>query len=254
MQNEFDLTVHSIDFVVERRYAPHDGYEVLGRTSCRFVWNIEGSATLCFGASEIATRAGDILLMSPQNDHSVKVGGEGYHFITVSFSIPAQALPHSLFPVSFLADSALSYLFPAMYRAYERKEMGWQIEIKSAVYRLLDRLCTDRLRTESEGEKMKETVAYIKSHYEQKLTLAHLAKVSGYSVPHFKSVFRSEMGCSPIAYLNRFRIGRATDLLRSGMFTVAEAADACGFENVYYFSNAFKKLTGMTPGECRRGK
>lgn len=254
MQNELDLTIHGIDFVVERRYTPHDGYEVLGRTSCRFVYNIEGNATLRFADRELKTGAGDILLMSPENDHNVSVGENGYHFITVSFSIPGQSLPRSLFPVAFLADGSLAYLFPAMYRAYEMRETGWQLEIKGAIYTLLSRLCADRLREESEGGKIRDTVAYIKTHYSKKLTLAELARVSGYSVPHFKTLFREEMGCSPIAYLNRIRIGRATDLLRSGMFSVSETADACGFENVYYFSNVFKKLTGITPGRCRGEK
>ena len=86
----------------------------------------------------------------------------------------------------------------------------------------------------------------------KKLTQEELAHISGYSVPHFKKLFRDETGTSPIRYLNDFRIGRAKDLLASGLFSVQEVATACGFENVYYFSNVFKKQTGISPKHYKK--
>ena len=43
------------------------------------------------------------------------------------------------------------------------------------------------------------------------------------------------------------------DLLRAeGDYSVSEAAEMCGFSSLYYFSRAFKKHMGVTPGRYRR--
>ena len=39
----------------------------------------------------------------------------------------------------------------------------------------------------------------------------------------------------------------AAELLSSGKFSVSDTAAATGYENVYYFSSAFKKYMGISP-------
>lgn len=52
---------------------------------------------------------------------------------------------------------------------------------------------------------------------------------------------------SPVEYINKLRIKKACELLKSGMYTVSEAAEKTGFTNVYYFSRIFKSITGVNP-------
>ncbi len=252
METEWNPTILDIDFVVERTYEAGDSYGVAGRTSCRLVFIPDGDATHIFPSGKTATYAGDVLFLPPANDHTVEVGKSGYHFITVSFSVSPCAVPDDLFPIASLHDPGLLYLFSSMYKAYEAKDTGWQMEVKSAVYALLFRFASERNRSHEQERKLSHTIAYMKENYAKKLTLEELAQVSGYSIPHFKKLFRDETGSSPIRYLNDFRIGRAKDLLGSGLFSVQEVAAVCGFENVYYFSNAFKKQTGISPKHYRK--
>ncbi|GAA5477863.1 xylose operon regulatory protein [Haloferula helveola] len=53
------------------------------------------------------------------------------------------------------------------------------------------------------------------------------------------------------AILNR-QMDDATRLLIAGDMTVSEVADACGFSSVHYFSSAYKRERGVTPGSIRR--
>jgi AraC-like DNA-binding protein len=38
-------------------------------------------------------------------------------------------------------------------------------------------------------------------------------------------------------------------MIRSGIFTLQEVAQSCGFRNEYYFSRVFKQYTGTPPGK-----
>ena len=50
------------------------------------------------------------------------------------------------------------------------------------------------------------------------------------------------------------KIERAKDLLIENELSVSEIAHELGFEDVHYFSRAFKKWTGMTPAQYRESK
>ena len=42
---------------------------------------------------------------------------------------------------------------------------------------------------------------YIEQHYQEELTIEHLAKVAGISSRHFMRLFKKRYGCSAIEYL-----------------------------------------------------
>lgn len=55
----------------------------------------------------------------------------------------------------------------------------------------------------------------------------------------------------PLTYLTRWRMQRATRLLRSGAATIAEVADQVGYDAEAAFSKAFKRWVGTAPGAYR---
>ncbi|MGQ9491544.1 MAG: helix-turn-helix domain-containing protein [Anaerolineae bacterium] len=57
---------------------------------------------------------------------------------------------------------------------------------------------------------------------------------------------------TPIAYLNRYRIQQAKQLLTNTHKTITEIALEVGFSSSSYFSRIFRRKTGMTPEAYRR--
>ena len=53
-------------------------------------------------------------------------------------------------------------------------------------------------------------------------------------------------------YIMNLRIENARDLLLSGEVNVTEAAQLSGFDDIYYFSTAFKRKTGFAPTKLLR--
>lgn len=93
----------------------------------------------------------------------------------------------------------------------------------------------------------------IDTTFDQEIRIAELAKEAGVSEVHFRNQFRQCFGISPLRYLKQVRIDNAKQLLRSGYYSVTEAALECGYENVSYFSCDFKKMTGISPTQFING-
>ena len=91
----------------------------------------------------------------------------------------------------------------------------------------------------------------IENRYPEKITLEQLAQACGMSVSAFRRAFAGVYEQPPLAYLLRFRVEKARELLLLG-FSVEETAQRTGFSDANYFVRYFRTVTGMTPGRFRR--
>ena len=93
---------------------------------------------------------------------------------------------------------------------------------------------------------------YIQQHPEGSLSVSDLAE--SLHLPHNGLIwkFNRELNMSPKQYIQLCRINRAKELLLDGDLPVSRIAELCGYSNMYYFSNAFKKSEGMSPSAYRR--
>ncbi len=82
-------------------------------------------------------------------------------------------------------------------------------------------------------------------------TLPALAKSSGASVRTLERLFTVETGMAFAAWRQRLRMLEGMRLLMNGQ-SVADAADATGYESVSAFVVAFKTTVGETPGRWLR--
>jgi AraC family transcriptional regulator len=95
---------------------------------------------------------------------------------------------------------------------------------------------------------------YIDANLEgENLTVARLAKVASLSQFHFARAFKAAVGKSPHHYVSEHRLERAKVLLRRGDQSLLDIAVALNFSSQANFTRAFRKGTGVTPGQYRRG-
>lgn len=93
---------------------------------------------------------------------------------------------------------------------------------------------------------------YLSEHYAEAITLSTLSAALGVSVSQLKRVFREQVGQSVISYLTALRISEAKRLIRQGNLNFTQIAERVGIDGIYYFSNLFKKHTGMSPSEYEK--
>jgi AraC-like DNA-binding protein len=89
-------------------------------------------------------------------------------------------------------------------------------------------------------------------HPERPWTLDTLAREAGVSRAALARRFRDLVGETPMAFLTRWRLTLAADLLREPGATVAAVANQVGYGSGYALSTAFRRVRGLTPQQHRR--
>ena len=100
---------------------------------------------------------------------------------------------------------------------------------------------------------VRQAMAYIQEHYAEPISRQDLADHVGLSDDYLTSCFHKELGLTPVAYLNRYRVQQARQLLKNTHKSITEIAFEVGFSGSSYFSRIFHRETGMTPAAYRRG-
>jgi AraC-like DNA-binding protein len=99
--------------------------------------------------------------------------------------------------------------------------------------------------------KVERTISYMVEHINQPLQVSTLAAQVNVSPSHFFSLFKQRMGCPPIDYFTRLRMGQARRILDSTSASVKEVAAALGYDDPFYFSRVFKSVHKIPPSEYR---
>jgi two-component system response regulator YesN len=99
---------------------------------------------------------------------------------------------------------------------------------------------------------VKQAQEYILGHYmDPEISLNDVAAQVNLSPSHFSAVFSQEVGQTFKEYVTEVRLKRAKELLRTTTLKAFEIADQIGYNDPHYFSQVFRKHTGLTPMEFR---
>jgi two-component system, response regulator YesN len=101
---------------------------------------------------------------------------------------------------------------------------------------------------------MMKAKEYIDEHFAEAITLEEAAEHVGLSPYYFSKLFKDRFGITFIDYITEIRMKRAKELMENPDVSVKEVCYTVGYKDPNYFSRVFKKYTGLTPSEYRKGK
>src|SRR6201999_1694864 len=110
------------------------------------------------------------------------------------------------------------------------------------LHRTSDRIDASREDTQKDlHAKLKRAMAYMKQHPDETITIARLADIAPLSSYHFIRCFKSAYELTPLQYLTRLRLKKASLLLKRSLTSVGDIVPQCGFQNESAFIRLFKR-------------
>lgn len=139
------------------------------------------------------------------------------------------------------------------YRAVYRKvRLGSEdLLLKSYILKLFALLSSPMVSGSTHCDAVNGFIDYVMANYNQKISVSEFARDCGYTINHYRKIFKAETGETPLDYLLKVRIEKAKDFLLYNV-PVNQTAERVGFDDPYYFSKVFKKETGVSPKNYKK--
>ncbi len=213
--------------------------------------------------------AGDCIIYSPNTRQ--EYGGDGVinfgnDWMHMSGEAVRPLLRELNLPLNTLLTPRATAFIPLLLREIrlemENLNLYWEmaVDLKARSFlvelsRMVNGERIDRLapRNEELHERLNRLRLVMQDRCAEKWTLDRMARQVHMNRSSFANVYRQLFNSSPINDLIETRLNLAKRYLIDTDKSITEVAYISGFRDVYYFCRQFKKKTGVSPGNFRRG-
>ena len=225
---------------------------------------LEGKCTAIVEGEEHLLLPGDILTVFPNQPHEY-INGEGEKFFITIFKpellsdfkdifynmIPEHNVYHSSNANDLLYNIAVN--LPSMF--LEEKKYRDQIYkgLLSVFFGELFSIISLKKTSLADLSTVKVLLGYCNDNYLGDISLESAANALHVSKYYISHLFNEKLKVSFNDYINSLRTADAVAMLESGVRSVTEIAQKCGFNTVRTFNRAFKNIYGVTPSEYKKG-
>lgn len=136
-----------------------------------------------------------------------------------------------------------------LHRMMQGEKVG-EITIPIPAPRVMTRQSTDIVAVDDAV--VARALTYIREHYRKGITVADIARASGVSRRVLEIRFRKMMQRSVYEEVLRLRMNQACVLLIESNLSVAQIAEALNYDEIKYFSRAFRQVVGLSPLAYRK--
>lgn len=157
------------------------------------------------------------------------------------------------FSVILENSDLMKQLFLKADSVWRRKEEGFEYEVKGYLYEILSLFQRrNSYIPKNKYKKIIPGIEYIHENFTSNFPVETLGDMCSVSYSYFKKIFISKYGMSPKEYILKLRINRASDILKTELYSVSAVSEMLGYQNAYYFSRSFKKIIGVSPSEYKK--
>ena len=117
---------------------------------------------------------------------------------------------------------------------------------------LAEKEYTLSLEQKSDKKFFNNIIEYINLKLFEDCNFEQIAMNFGISSRYLRKIFEKELGMSPVLYVANMRIEKAKKILATSNVSITKLAFDLGFNSVQYFSEVFKKQTGISPRDFRK--
>lgn len=277
---------HDLDFILLNiGYAEHLAdwnWQNVNSPFVRLHYVVKGHAKIMLKNETFEMKKNHIYLTPSYTDHSYYCDGEFcvyyihvYEKLENSYSI----FEKFSFPYEIKSDELLEKLLHRLYQLNPGRELSkydpslydntqeliksisinfgnsvaTTLETEAIVKLIFSRFVQlSTLKIETKDERIIRALNYIHLHIDQPISIDELANQAHLSKDHLIRLFKNQIGCTPVKYINQKKIEKAQLLILVGNRSMKTIAYSLGFYNLPYFNRLFKSVTGETPSSYRR--
>jgi len=228
---------------------------------------LKGNGIFIIGNAIQPYEAGDVIAIGPEVYHRAKSGAgmeDLWYFLYFNpedWEAPANT-PGIGKLVGHGEDAGLSLLMTMLTdeirdRLPDCKTgiRGLIITIMVLISRLERASVEDTMRRDSLpqviDERINKAMDIMISAENHQLGIRELANRCNLSEPHFRHLFKEQVGMSPKHFKTKLQINMAMNMLKDKDLRVVDISEECGFESLSSLNRLFKKETGFAPLQWR---
>jgi len=247
MNNHLFLAHPEIIHFVEKDCTPDWQFLTNRINFYSFTFILNGQAEYEVDGQAYFVCKGDIIFVKPGSLRHAKT--TGMTCVAVDFILPSgQSLD---FPNCFHWGNMEDFriLFRDLKFEWLEKREGYYIKCQALFMLVLHKLLYECNETKNiHVENMKQ---FIMKNYTEDLTVAMVAKHVNLNSVYCGQLFKKVEKQTIASFINKVRINQSISLLDTGK-NITEVAEETGFTDIYYFSNMFKKIVGVSPSAYKR--
>jgi AraC family L-rhamnose operon transcriptional activator RhaR len=158
-------------------------------------------------------------------------------------------------------SDGIEQLYEKMYTEYKLKDKGYieilrayVIELLITIFRLYEKSKTSNKSTDTQKRQMVDKVIrYMRDNYSSDIKLEDLSTIAFLSPNYFSKLFKECTSTTISEYIQKLRIEEACRLLKHTDKKIIEISSEVGYKDIKFFNQIFKRITGKTPGEYKKG-
>lgn len=247
MNTEIDFKIKDVNYVIRKSYAKNCKYRVSEVYTYRIMYILNGRGKFIFENEYLTAEKGDIMVFKPMEVYNlISEGDDEWEFCVIAFTAQND-ISFFQYPTISKGNAQIREYFMNAEKIWMHKTIAYELYLKGILNIIFYNIIVQTQQYPKSCKFIDDTISYMKENMHKKITVTELAKLACYSNSYYNKAFVNLMGISPIKYLTNLRVEKAKELLNTGMLSISEVSQQCGFDNLYYFSNAFKKNTGKRP-------
>lgn len=243
-----------LTFITDRNlcFPPHlhDSFE--------YVYVTSGVVRITVDGAAYTLKAGEALLIFPNQIHEYETQGESSHFLALfspqlvrTYSkayegkVPSDAL--------FIPSSTLCTTAEALLLRY--RESTPLLEAKAFAYTVCAEFDREKEYVKRQGDTLgllERIFRFVENNFKENCSLHLLAEETSYHYVYLSRFFKESTGMAFTKYVIHYRIGEASYRLRNGDESISQIALFCGFDSIRTFNRNFKQIMGISPLEYRK--
>ena len=258
---EKDYTLPLIVSGIGNNYIQEDIARPNGYDKYRLIWTVEGSGIFVNNRMKIPMDENRVMLLIKNESHHyypvrklwivnwVTFDGIGIERILEYLNINSTLSFGNIGAAAFMRN-LIDSMNLSSYRAKPDLSFNTMNYLNSLAKLNQE---SDKLSLVKSQHKMKRVLDYIDNNFDTIITLRLLADIAEISQQHLCVLFKEALHLRPFEYINNIRLNHSkTLLIQNKDMPVSVIAERCGYENICYFNQVFKKRTGMSPTRFRQ--